>query len=55
VLIAPIAWPAALLVAVGSIAGGQLGALVGRRLSPTILRIVIMVVGTLVGLKLLIG
>ena len=55
VLIAPVAWPAALLLAIGSITGGQLGALVGRRLPPAGLRIVIMVVGTLVGLKLLIG
>ncbi len=55
VLIAPVSWPAALLLAVGSTAGGQLGALVGRRLPPTGLRIVIIIVGTLVGFKLLIG
>ncbi len=40
-----IAWEAAALVAGGSIIGGQLGALVGRRLSPQILRTVILVVG----------
>ncbi len=55
VLVAPVAWPAALLLAIGSTIGGQLGALVGRRLSPAVLRAVIMVVGTVVGLKLLIG
>lgn len=55
VLIAPVSWSAALLLAIGSIVGGQLGALVGRRLPPTGLRIVIIVVGTLVGFKLLIG
>ena len=54
-LVAPVAWPAALLLAIGAIAGGQVGASVGRRLSPSVLRTVIIVVGTLVGLKLLIG
>lgn len=55
ILIAPVVWPVALLLAVGSIVGGQIGSLLGRRLPPLLLRIVIMVVGTLVGLKLLIG
>lgn len=55
VLIAPVVWPVALLLAAGSIVGGQIGALLGRRLPPLLLRVVIMVVGTLVGLKLLIG
>jgi MFS family permease len=55
VVVAPVVWPAALLLAAGSIVGGQVGAMLGRRLSPLLLRIVIMVVGTLVGLKLLIG
>ncbi|HET8571208.1 MAG TPA: sulfite exporter TauE/SafE family protein [Candidatus Limnocylindria bacterium] len=54
-LVAPVAWPAALLLAIGAIAGGQVGASVGRRLSPSVLRTVIIVVGTVVGLKLLIG
>ncbi len=38
-------WPAAGLIAVGSVIGGQLGATVGRRLPPVALRTVIVVVG----------
>ena len=40
-----ISWPAAGLIAVGSLAGGFLGAHYGRRLSPNALRAVIVVVG----------
>jgi len=39
-------WTAVGLIAVGSALGGQIGAKVGRRLSPTVLRTVIVVVGT---------
>jgi len=42
---ASVAWLPALLLAVGSAAGGQLGAKIGRRLSPAVLRGVIVVVG----------
>ena len=45
VFAAHVDWRAAALVAVGSVVGGQLGATVGRRLSPTLLRAVIVVVG----------
>jgi uncharacterized membrane protein YfcA len=45
VFFASVAWLPALLLAVGSAAGGQLGAKVGRRLSPAVLRAVIVVVG----------
>ncbi len=38
-------WAAAGLIAIGSIIGGQLGATVGRRLPPNVLRAVIVVVG----------
>jgi uncharacterized membrane protein YfcA len=38
-------WTAAGLIAVGSIVGGQIGATVGRRLPPTVLRGVIVLVG----------
>ena len=48
-------WPAALVLAVGAIVGGQIGAYVGRRLSPFALRGAIMVVGTIVAVRLLIG
>ena len=53
VLVAPVDWPAAGLVAVGSIAGGQVGALVGRRMSPLLLRSVVVAVGLIVAAKLL--
>jgi uncharacterized membrane protein YfcA len=45
VLFASVAWLPALLLAVGSAAGGQLGARIGRRMSPAVLRGVIVVVG----------
>lgn len=38
-------WTAVLLIAVGSAVGGQLGAMVGRRLSPTVLRAIVVAVG----------
>ncbi|MEV7012130.1 sulfite exporter TauE/SafE family protein [Streptosporangium sp. NPDC051022] len=47
-----VAWGAALLVAVGSVIGGQLGATIARWLPPTVLRYVIVVVGTVVGVAL---
>lgn len=55
ILVAPVAWEAVLLIASGSIIGGQLGARVGRRLSPVVLRAGIIVVGVVVATKLLIG
>ncbi|WP_351225100.1 sulfite exporter TauE/SafE family protein [Streptomyces sp. NPDC002133] len=39
-------WTAVLLIAVGSAIGGQIGARIGRKLSPTVLRTVIVIVGT---------
>jgi len=45
VLLAHPNWVYVALIAVGSTVGGQLGAVVGRRLSPTALRAVIVVVG----------
>jgi uncharacterized membrane protein YfcA len=44
-----ISWPAAGLIAVGSLVGGFLGAHYGRRLSPNALRAAIVVIG-LIGL-----
>ena len=52
-LVAPVDWTAVLLLAVSSIVGGQLGATVGRRLSPRALRLAVVVLGTVVGLRLL--
>jgi uncharacterized membrane protein YfcA len=47
ILVAPdrIDWSVAALIAVGALAGGFVGARVGRRLSPAVLRAVIVVVG----------
>jgi uncharacterized protein len=44
-----ISWPVAGLIAIGSLVGGWLGARYGRRLSPSALRIAIVIVG-LIGL-----
>jgi uncharacterized membrane protein YfcA len=55
ILIAHVDWAAALLIAIGSIAGGQVGAIVGRRMRPGLLRWVVVGVGVVVALKLLIG
>ena len=43
--VAHVDWAVAGLIAVGSIIGGQLGATVGRRLPPVVLRTLIVVVG----------
>lgn len=55
VVAAPIQWDAALLLLLGSLVGGQIGAYVGRRLSPAVLRFVIIVVGTIVAARLLLA
>jgi uncharacterized membrane protein YfcA len=46
-----VAWDAALLLAIGSVLGGQVGARVGRRIPPTPLRIIIVTAGLLVVLR----
>jgi uncharacterized protein len=43
--VADVDWTVVALIAAGSIVGGQLGATVGRRLSPLVLRVVIVIVG----------
>ncbi len=55
ILVAPVAWGPAILLAIGSTIGGQLGAVVGRRLSPLALRVAIITIGTIVAVKLLLG
>lgn len=45
ILVTDIAWEAAGLIALGSMAGGQLGAQIGRRIPAPVLRAVIVVVG----------
>jgi uncharacterized membrane protein YfcA len=47
-------WAAAGLIAAGSIVGGLLGARIGRRLSPTVLRATIVIVGIAAIVKLLV-
>ncbi len=54
IAVAHVAWGAAGVLAAGSIIGGQLGATVGRRLSASLLRGVIVVVGTAVAIVLLV-
>lgn len=51
---ADVDWAAAGLLAVGAVAGGQVGATLGRRISPGWLRAVIVVVGLAVAVRLLI-
>ncbi|MDT8910214.1 sulfite exporter TauE/SafE family protein [Amycolatopsis sp. PS_44_ISF1] len=52
-IVAPVSWPVIGLLAVGSTIGGQLGAKIGRRLSPTVLRGVIVVIGIAAVVQLL--
>ncbi|WP_228984325.1 sulfite exporter TauE/SafE family protein [Streptomyces sp. DH12] len=46
-------WTAVALIAVGSTIGGQLGARIGRRLPPRVLRVLIVVIGSAAILQLL--
>jgi uncharacterized membrane protein YfcA len=55
IALAPVAWVPAILLAIGSTVGGQLGAFVGRRLSPLVLRGAIILIGTIVALRLWLG
>ena len=53
VIFAHIAWLAVALIAVGSAAGGLIGAKIGRRLPPLALRIIIVVIGVISAVKLI--
>jgi uncharacterized protein len=53
VLVASVAWEPAILIAVSSVVGSQVGALAGRRLSPLVLRGVIVAAGAVGLVKLL--
>jgi hypothetical protein len=55
ILIAPVHWDVALLIAAGSVVGGQIGARVGRRLPPQLLRAAIICVGLVAEARLLFG
>jgi uncharacterized protein len=54
VFAADVAWEPAALIAVGSVAGGQFGAVAGRRMPVMLLRVVIVVVGVVAAVKLLV-
>jgi uncharacterized membrane protein YfcA len=45
IIVAHVDWTVVALIAAGSVVGGQVGATVGRRLSPVVLRVVIVIVG----------
>ena len=49
-----VVWPAALLMAVGALAGGALGGRLAGRLSPAALRWAVVAVGTVIGLAYLV-
>jgi uncharacterized membrane protein YfcA len=55
ICVAPVHWDVALLIAFGSIVGGQIGARVGRRLPAPALRIAIICVGLVAEVRLLVG
>lgn len=54
VFVAPVSWQPVVLLAIGSTAGGQVGARLGRRLPPNVLRAAIVVVGLTVAVRLLV-
>jgi len=55
IIAGPVAWAPALLLAAGAVLGGQLGAVLGRRMRSEPLRAAIVVVGLLVAIRLLIA
>ncbi len=55
IVAADVRWDAAALIAIGSIAGGQLGALLGRRIPDRLLRAVIVLVGAVAVWRILLA
>jgi uncharacterized membrane protein YfcA len=55
ILVAPVDYGVAALLAIGSIVGGQVGATIGRRLPAPVLRATVVTVGLVVALRMLIG
>jgi uncharacterized protein len=53
-VVAPISWPVVAILAVSSTLGGLIGARIGRRLPPTVLRAVIVVVGLVAIVRLVV-
>ena len=54
-LFGPVAWAAVAVVGPASLAGGAVGSRLARRLSATVLRRVVVVWGTAVAIRLLVG
>ncbi|MCU1455415.1 MAG: anion permease [Acidimicrobiales bacterium] len=52
IVFAHVAWLAVVLVAAGAVVGGALGARVGRRVPPTVLRVMVVVLGIGVSVRL---
>lgn len=55
IVLASPAWPVVLLIAAGTIVGGYLGATYGRKLSPTALRVCVVIVGLTAAVQLVLG
>ncbi len=55
ILVAHVDWAVVALIAVGATIGGQIGAHVGRRLSPVVLRAVIVIVGAIALVRFVTG
>ncbi len=53
VIVSEVNWPAAIAIAVGSVLGAQVGGKVGRRIPPTIYRVIIVAVGIVAIVSLL--
>jgi uncharacterized protein len=49
---AQVAWPAVLAIAIGSVVGGQIGGVLGRRLPAPVLRLIVVLVGVTVSVVL---
>lgn len=54
VVFADVAWIAVGLIAAGAVGGGMLGARVGRRIEPKVLRALVVALGLFVGIRLLV-
>jgi hypothetical protein len=55
IALAPVHWDVVLLIAAGSIVGGQVGSRVGRRLPAPVLRLTIICIGLIAEARLLLG
>lgn len=55
IAVAPVDWAVVLLLAAGAVVGGQVGASIGRRMSPLVFRTAVVGVGLIVSARLLLG